>query len=119
MDERRTDVFLKICRVKPRESRRECSEGSSRRGLVLAKSPDPEERIVEVSGSKRDCCHRGLVQLMSEELMMEKRMTTDSDSRDCRGSERGHNRKEEEDARTNGMRKKLTDAEYWEEVPEI
>ena len=46
-------------------------------------------------------------------------MNTDSHSRDCRGSERGHNRKEEEDARTIGMRKKLTDAEYWKEVAEI
>ena len=50
---------------------------------------------------------------------MEKRMTTDSHRRDSRGSERGHNRKEEEDARTNDMRKKFTDAEYKKEVAEI
>ena len=57
--------------------------------------------------------------MMSEELMMEEKMTSKSHRRDSRGSERGHNRKEEEDARTNGMRKKLTDAEYWKEVAEI
>ena len=46
-------------------------------------------------------------------------MATDSHNRDCRGSERGHNRKEKEDARTNGTRKKLTDAEYQKEVADI
>ena len=51
--------------------------------------------------------------------MMEKRMTTDSHRRGSIGSERGHNRKGEEYARKNGMRKKLTDAEYWKEVAEI
>ena len=58
------------------------------------------------------------MQLVSEELM-EKRMTIDIHMRDCRGSERGHNGKEEEDAGTNGMRKNLTDVEYWKEVAEI
>ena len=58
------------------------------------------------------------MQLMGEKLMAKKR-TTDSHRRDGRGSEKGHNRKEKEDARTNGMRKKLTDAEYWKEVAEI
>ena len=42
--------------------------------------------------------------------MMEEGMPTNSHRRDSRGSERGHNRKEKEDARTNGMRKKLTNA---------
>ena len=77
-----------------------------------------EGRIGEVSGSKRACCCRGLVEFMSEELMEEK-MTPKIHKRDSRGSERGHNRKEEEDAQTNGMRKKLTDAEYWKEVAKI
>ena len=47
---------------------------------------------------------------------MKEKMTTDSHSRDCRGSERGHNRKEKEDAKKNCMRKKLTDAEFWKEA---
>ena len=50
---------------------------------------------------------------------MEETMTSKSHRRDSRGSERDHNRKEEEDARINGMRKKFTDAEYWKEVAEI
>ena len=58
------------------------------------------------------------MQLMSGKLM-EDRMNTDSHNRDCIGSERGHNRKEKEDARTNGMRQQLTNAEYWKEVAEI
>ena len=58
------------------------------------------------------------MKLVSEELMEEK-MTIDSHRRYCRGSERGHNRREKEDARTNGMKKKLTNAEYWREVAEI
>ena len=50
---------------------------------------------------------------------MDEKMATDSHSRYCRGSERGHNRKEKEDDRTTGIRKKLTDVEYWKEVVEI
>ena len=108
----------KICRVKPRESKESAQKVSVEGEPVLAKSPDPEERIGEVSGSRRACCCKGLVQLMSEELM-EENMTSKSHRRDSRGSERGHNRKEEEDARTNGMRKKLIDVEYWKEVAKI
>ena len=59
------------------------------------------------------------MQLMSEEIMMEKRMTTNTHSRDSRGSERGHKRKLKEYAKANGMRNKLTDEEYWKEVAEI
>ena len=55
---------------------------------------------------------------MSEELMkieMEKKMTTDSHRKDSRGLERDHNRrKEKEDAKENGIRQQLTDAEYEE-----
>ena len=88
---------------------------------LTCQKPDPEEGIGEVSCSKRACCCRGLVQLVSEELL-EKKMATDShirDCRDCRGSERGHNRRVREDAKENGMRKKLTDEEYWKEIAEI
>ena len=55
---------------------------------------------------------------MSEELL-EKKMATESHNRDCRGSERGHNRRVTEDAKVVGMRKRLTDEEYWKEVAEI
>ena len=55
---------------------------------------------------------------MSEELMEEK-MATDSHNRDCRGSERGQNRTEKEDAKANGMRKKSTDVEWWKEIADI
>jgi len=61
------------------------------------------------------------VQLVSEELL-EKKMATEShsrDCRDCRGSERGHNRRMTEDAKAIGMRKRLTDEEYWKEFTEI
>ena len=58
------------------------------------------------------------MQLVGEELM-DKRMNTDSHSKDCRGSERGHNTKEKEDAKENGIRKHLTDAKYWKEIAEI
>ena len=78
------------------------------RGLVITKRPYPKERIGEVSGNKRACWCRGLVQLVSEELMEEK-IAIDSHSRDCRGSERGHNRRVKEDAKENGRRKKFTD----------
>ena len=58
------------------------------------------------------------MQLVSEELM-EKKMATDNHRRDCRGSDRGHKIRVREDAKANGMRKKLTDEEYWKEVAEI
>ena len=45
-------------------------------------------------------------------------MATDLHSRDCSGFERGHNRRVREDAKANGMRKKLTDEEYWKEMVE-
>ena len=66
--------------MKPEGVVEKCSKGSSR-GPVITERPDLEERIGEVSGSRRACCYRGLVQLMSEELMKEK-MDTDSHSRD-------------------------------------
>ena len=40
--------------MKPRESIRECSRGSRDSEPVLAKRPDPEERIGEVSCNKED-----------------------------------------------------------------
>ena len=46
-------------------------------------------------------------------------MATDSHSRDCRGSKRGHNRRVREDSKANGIRKRLTDEEYWKEMAEI
>ena len=47
-------------------------------------------------------------------------MTTDSHRRDGRGSERDHiRRKEKEDAKTNGLRQQLADAEYDKELAEI
>ena len=59
------------------------------------------------------------MQLVSEELM-EKRMTTDSHSRDSKGSERDHiRRKEKADAKENGIRQHLTDAKYSREIAEI
>ena len=61
------------------------------------------------------------MQLVSKELL-EKRMATESHSRDCRycrGSERGHSNRVWEDAKANGMRKRLTDEEYWKEFAEI
>jgi len=62
------------------------------------------------------------VQLVSEELL-EKRMATEShsrDCRDCRGSERNHIRRVCEDAKANGMRKKKsTDEEWQKELAEI
>ena len=59
------------------------------------------------------------MQLVSEEIM-EKRVTTDSHSRDRKGSERDHfRRKDKEDAKANGIRKQLNDVEYWKEVVEI
>ena len=79
---------------------------------------DLEERIGEVSCSKRACCCRGLVQLVSEEIL-EKGMATESHSRDCRGSKRSHSRRVTEDAKVVGMRKRLTDEEYWKEISEV
>ena len=86
---------------------------------MITKRPDPEERIGEVSGSRRACCCRGLVQLMGEELMV-KEMTTESHKGESRGSERGHiKNKEKEDSRTNGMRQQLAEAEYNKELAKI
>ena len=92
-----------------------------RRGLVLAKSRSSGEKLGEVSCSKRACPCRGLVQLVSEELL-EKKMATEShgrDCKDCRGSERNHSRRMSEDAKANGMRKKSTDEELQREIAEI
>ena len=58
------------------------------------------------------------MEFVSEELM-EKKMATDSHSRDCRGSKRSHSRRVREDAKANGIRKRLTDEEYWKEIAEI
>ena len=88
------------------------------KGTSTFQRPDREEGIGEVSCSKRACGCRGLVQLVSEELMEEK-MATDSHNIDCRGFEGGHNKRVKEDAKENGMRKKFTDAEYEKEVVEL
>ena len=85
----------------------------------MPKRPDRKERIGEVSGSRRACCCRGLVQLMGEKLMA-KEMTTESHKGESRGSERDHIRKKEKaDAKTNGIRQELADAEYDKELAEI
>jgi len=70
---------------------------------MITKRPDLEGRIVEVSGSKRGCCGRGLMQLIGEELMA-KDMTTKSHKGESKGSERGHGRKEKKYAKANGIR---------------
>ena len=106
--------------MKPREQR-ECSGGSKERGPVLAKIRSSGEKLGEVSCSKRACCCKGLVQLVSEELL-EKEMDTEShskDSSDCRGSERSHNKRVSEDAKENGIRKRLIDEEYWKQLAGI
>ena len=41
------------------------------------------------------------------------------DCKDCRGSERSHSGRVREDAKANGIRKRLTNAEYDEELAEI
>ena len=46
-------------------------------------------------------------------------MATDSHNRYCRGFERGQSRRVREDAKEKGMRKKLTNEEYWKEIAEI
>ena len=74
---------------------------------MITKRPDPKEGIGEVSGSKRLCCCRGLVQLMGEKLMV-KELTTESHKGKRRGSERGHNRKEKKYAKANGISEQLT-----------
>ena len=56
----------------------------------------------------------GLVQLMGEELMARK-MTTENHKGESRGSERGHSRKREKDAKANGILKQWTDEEYEKE----
>ena len=89
--------------MKHEEAVEKCSKGSSR-GPVITKRPDPEEGIGEVSGSRRACCCRGLVQLMGEKLMA-KKMTTESQKGESRGSERGHSRKREKgNAKAIGIR---------------
>ena len=85
---------------------------------MITKRPDPEEGIGEVSGSRRVYCCRGLLQLMSEKIMA-KEMTTESHKGESRGSERGHNRKREKDAKANGILKQWTDEEYEKEKAEI
>ena len=70
---------------------------------MSTKRPDLEERIGEVSGSRRACYCRGLVQLMGEKFMA-KKMTTESHKGESIGSERGHSRMREKDAKTNGIR---------------
>ena len=98
-------------------SSRGCSKGSSREPMIT-KRPDPEERIGEVSGSKRGCCGRGFMQLIGEELMA-KEMTTESHKGESRRSERGHSRKEKKYAKVNGIRQQLTQEEYEKEKAEI
>ena len=88
----RKEVFLRNLQSEAYRAEESSQKVPADRGPMLSKRPDSEERIGEVSGSRRVFCCRGLVHLVSEELM-EKRMTTNSHSRDCRGSERGHNRK--------------------------
>ena len=61
---------------------------------------------------------------MSEKLIkieMEKKMTTDSHSRNGRCSERDHNRMKvkKEDAKTNGIQRQLRKEEYERELVEI
>ena len=52
---KRTIVFLKSAyELKLRRSREECSRGSKDREPMLAKRPNPEERIGEVSCNKED-----------------------------------------------------------------
>ena len=51
----------KSCRVKPRESSEDAHKVPTDGGPILAKIPDSEERIGEVSGSRRAYCCRGLV----------------------------------------------------------
>ena len=71
---------------------------------MITKRPNLDEGIGEVSGSKRICCYRGLVQLMGEELMARK-MTTESHKGESRGSEGSHSRMMEKDAKANGILK--------------
>ena len=52
---------------------------------MITKRPDPEGRIGEVSGSKRDCCGRSFMQLIGEELMA-KEMTTEGHKGESKGS---------------------------------
>ena len=86
---------------------------------MITKRLDSEEGIGEVSGSRRVYYCRGLVQLMSEKLMA-KKMTTESHKGESRGSKRGHGRKkEEENAKANGIWKQLTDEKYEREKAEI
>ena len=103
--------------MKPKGAVEKSSKGSNR-GPVITKGPNPKERIGEVNGIRRACCYRGLVQLMSEELM-EKKMTIEIHKGESRGSERGHNRKREKDAKANGILKQWTDEEYEKEKSEI
>ena len=86
---------------------------------MITKRPDSEEGIGEVSGSRRACCCRGLVQLIGEELMA-KEMNIESHKGESKGSERGHSRKrKKEDAKVNGIIQQLADVEYDKELAEI
>jgi len=85
---------------------------------VITKRPDPEGRIGDVSGNKRVCCCRGLMQLMGEKLMV-KEITIESHKGESRGSERGHSRKEKKYAKANGIRQQLTEEECEKEKDEI
>ena len=63
--------------MKPEGAVKSAQNVPTEREPVLAKRLDPEERIGEVSGSRRVYCCRGLVQIMGEEFMA-KKMTTES-----------------------------------------
>ena len=85
---------------------------------MITKRPDQEEGFGEVSGSRRAFCCRGLVKLMGEKLMA-KKMTTENHKGESGGSERGHSRKKEKDAKANGIRLQLTNEKYEREKAEI
>ena len=57
---------------------------------MVTKRPDPEERIGEVSGSKRACCGRGFMQCIAEELMAMEKATKIHKGDRGRGSEKCH-----------------------------
>ncbi len=57
---------------------------------MITKRPDPEERIGEVSGSKRACCGRGFMQRIVEELMVMEKATKSHKGDRGRGSEKFH-----------------------------
>jgi len=53
------------------------------------------------------------------EKLMAKEMTIESHKGESRGSERGHSRMREKDAKENGILKQLTDEDYEKEKAEI